>query len=94
MYVDYAYGTESRETAQAVWRDREFVPLDRIDKNDELSYLAFVRSLVRWRVADYDASIQAREKRVTWRKEMEHVPLGGAPVAEIIIRRLLHPKHS
>jgi hypothetical protein len=33
MYVGYAYSVQSRELAQAVWRDRAFHPLDRFSAN-------------------------------------------------------------
>lgn len=79
-YVDHAYGTGSRELAQAVWRDRDFSPLDRL--NDEESYEAYVRSVVRWRVASYDPRVTARDKRIKWLDPQHHVPAGEAPLPE------------
>ncbi len=85
--VDHAYGTESRELAQAVWRDREFSPLDRI--NDEESYEAYVRSVVRWRVASYNRRVAAREKRITWLQPQQHVPAGEAPIPDEQVERII-----
>lgn len=85
-YVDHAYGTGSRELAQAVWRDREFAPLDRI--NDEESYEAYVRSVVRWNVASYNHRV-AREKRITWLKPQLHVSAGEAPIPDEQVERII-----
>jgi hypothetical protein len=86
-YVDYAYSTGSRELAQAVWRDGAFSPLDRI--NDEASYEAYVRSVVRWRVASYNRRVAAREKRITWLKPQQHVPTGEAPIPDEQVERII-----
>lgn len=50
MYVGYAYGVQSRELALAVWRDRDFLPLDRFSANaaGRQSKQAYVASLLRW----------------------------------------------
>ena len=50
MYIGYAYGVQSRELAQAVWRDRDFQPLDRFSANAAgcQSKQAYMASLLRW----------------------------------------------
>jgi hypothetical protein len=51
MYFNHAYGTQSRELAEAVCRDRRFDPLGRFERNTQAgrqSYDAFILSLLRW----------------------------------------------
>jgi len=72
MYVGYAYGVQSRELAQAVWRDRAFHPLDRFSANTagRQSKQAYVVSLLRWGVL---RSWNARARMaLDWADEAEH----------------------
>ena len=54
MYVNHAYGTQSREFAMALWRDRSFKPVDQVD--DPESKEAYINSLLRWNAGKIDAS--------------------------------------
>lgn len=92
MYVDFAYGTESRELAQAVYRDHaKFKPLDRIRADDKVSYRAYVRSLLRWNVAAFHPMAAAPSSRLQMRKASEHIPEGGEPLEDKTFEKYLPP---
>jgi len=74
MYVGYAYGVQSRELAQAVWRDRDFQPLDRFSANaaGRQSKRAYVVNLLRWGIL---RSWTPRARTCTaldWAEQAEH----------------------
>ena len=92
MYVGYAYGVQSRELAQAVWRDRDFQPLDRFSANaaGRQSKQAYVASLLRWGVL---RSWNPRARTaLDWADEAEH---RSKPHSEAQVERLYRgqPQH-
>jgi hypothetical protein len=87
MYVGYAYSVQSRELAQAVWRDRAFHPLDRFSANSagRQSKQAYVVSLLRWGIVR-NWNPRARVA-VDWADEAEH---RRKPLSDAQIEKLYH----
>ena len=88
MYVGYAYGVQSRELAQAVWRDRAFHPLDRFSANSagRQSKQAYVVSLLRWGIIR-SWNPRARVAAIDWADEAEH---RREPLSDEQIEKLYH----
>lgn len=88
LYVGLAYGDQSRELAQALWRDREFEPLDRFSANSagRQSFEAYVSCLLRWGVIHW--SPQARKgHKVQWAPAEAH---RASPLSQQQVERLFH----
>jgi len=85
MYISYAYGVQSRELAEAVWRNQEFDPLDRFSANaaGRQSREAYMSSLLRW---GFTRS-SGKAKPVVWAPEAEH---RSSPLSEAAVARLYH----
>ncbi len=86
MYVGFAFGTQSRELARAVWRDREFQPLDRFsaDAAGRQTKEAYVVNL-RWGVL---RSWNGRaRKALAWAEQAEHRS-AGKPRSEVEIENM------
>jgi hypothetical protein len=88
LYVGFAYGDQSRELAEALWRDREFEPLDRFSANSagRQSYEAYVSCLLRWGYIHWNP--QARKgQKLQWAPVEEH---RASPLSQQAVERLFH----
>jgi hypothetical protein len=88
LYVGFAYGDQSRELAQALWRDREFEPLDRFSANSagQQSYEAYMSCLLRWGYIHWNP--QARKgQKLQWAPVEEH---RASPLSQQAVERLFH----
>jgi hypothetical protein len=88
LYVGFAYGDQSRELAEALWRDREFEPLDRFSANSagRQSYEAYVSCLLRWGYIHWNP--QARKgQKLQWAAVEEH---RASPISQQAVERLFH----
>jgi len=75
-YVNYAYDTQSRQLAQAVWRDQQYSPIDGIDMKSDDSRTAFISSCLRWKVIDYSPAKGDTAAKITWLPQEHHAPAG------------------
>jgi len=92
LYVGFAYGDQSRELAHALWRDREFEPLDRFsaDSAGKQSYEAYVSCLLRWGYIHWDP--QARKgQRLQWAPAEDH---RASPLSQQAVEHLFHGTQS
>ena len=73
MYVGIAFGGQSRELAEAVWRDREFQPLDRFsaDEAGRQSHEAYISCLLRWGFIKWNPHAR-KGQQVQWTTKKEH----------------------
>jgi hypothetical protein len=87
MYTGLAYGEQSRELAEALWRDREFQPLDRFSANQagRQSHQAYISCLLRWGYIHWDLHARRGQSKLQWAEEAAHrsVPLDEATVAAL-----------
>ena len=87
LYVGFAYGDQSRELAQALWRDREFEPLDRFSANEagRQSYQAYIACLLRWGYIHWNPHARKGASKMQWAPEEEHrsAPLDEEAVAAL-----------
>lgn len=69
MYVAFAFGGQSRELAQAVWRDRQFDPLDRFSAGEagRQSRESYIACLLRWGCIYWDG------RHVEWAPASKHL---------------------
>ena len=89
MYVGFAYGGQSRELADAVWRDQEFEPLERFSTNDagRQSHEAYISCLLRWGYLHWDAHARKGQQQVRWGTTAEH---RSSPLSDKAVARLYH----
>jgi hypothetical protein len=76
QYVNYAYGTQSREFAEALYRDDKFHPVNGYQKD---SRDACIRTLLRWNMIAYQRGRTAADDVIQLLDPALHVPKGGQP---------------
>ncbi len=86
LYVGFAYSDQSRELAHALWRDREFEPLDRFSANSagKQSYEAYVSCLLRWGYIHWKPHARKGQK-LQWAPAEEH---RASPLSQHAVDRL------
>jgi len=89
MYTGLAYGEQSRELADALWRDREFQPLDRFsaDEAGRQSHEAYISCLLRWGYILWHPHARRGRSRLQWTAEAAH---RSAPLDEGTVLALYH----
>jgi hypothetical protein len=88
MYTGLAYGDQSRELADALWRDRTFQPLDHFsaDEAGRQSHQAYISCLLRWGYIRWNPHTRrAGQSKLQWAEEAEHrsAPLDDDSVAAL-----------
>ena len=87
IYTGLAYGEQSHELAEALWRDREFEPLDRFSANaaGRQSHQAYIACLLRWGYIHWNPHARKRASKMQWALEEEHrsVPLEDEAVTAL-----------
>jgi hypothetical protein len=89
MYVGFAYGDQSRELAEALWRDREFGPLDRFSqsKAGARSREAYVSCLLRWGYIQWNPTARRAQQQYAWDDEAKH---RRSPLNDATVEKLYH----
>jgi len=92
LYVGFAYGDQSRELAEALWRDREFEPLDRFSANSagHQSHEAYISCLLRWGYIHWDPRAHKAQK-LQWAPVKEH---RVSPLSQQAVRGLFYGTNS
>jgi hypothetical protein len=87
IYTGLAYGEQSRELAEALWRDREFEPLDRFSANEagRQSHQAYIACLLRWGYIRWHLDARKGTSKIQWALEEERraAPLDDEAVAAL-----------
>ena len=87
IYTGLAYGEQSHELAEALWRDREFEPLDRFSANEagRQSHQAYIACLLRWGYIHWNPHARKGASKMQWAMEEEHrsAPLDAEAVAAL-----------
>lgn len=89
MYVGFAYGDQSRELAEALWRDREFGPLDRFSQGEAgaRSREAYVSCLLRWGYIKWNPTARRAQQQYAWDDEAQH---RRSPLTDATVEKLYH----
>jgi len=89
MYTGLAYGEQSRELADALWRDREFQPLDRFSASEagRQSRQAYILCLLRWGYILWNPHARRGQIKLQWTAEAVHRP---TPLDKATVFALYH----
>jgi hypothetical protein len=93
MYIGFVYGVDSHELAAALYRDREFHPMDRFSSNahGRQAFQAYLSCLRRWNCVYWKAVARATDP-IEWKAEAEHLKSDATPLTQERTKRALRKR--
>jgi len=92
LYVGFAYGEQSRESAEALWQARDFEPLQRFSANasGRRSHEAYISCLLRWGYIRWNPHAR-KNQPLRWTADSERRP---SPLSQDAVARLFYGEEA